>query len=401
MTDLWGDVHQLAIVWILSSVGLVVYTYGIYPLLLELTAWAKARSAGEGSSVDGEWPLVSISVPAYNEETQIEDLILSLLSLDYPRDRLQILIVSDASSDGTDDIVRRYESAGIELLRMDERGGKTKAENAAASHLRGELIVNTDASIRIRPDALKPLVASFRDPRVGCASGRDISVGPDQETGNVGEGGYVGYEMRIRDLETRAGGIIGASGCFYAIRPHLHGLPLPDELSRDFAAALHTHEQGYRAVSVPAAVCSVPRASGLRKEYRRKVRTMTRGMETLWYKRSLLNPFRHHAFAWKLFSHKICRWAVPWAATFAFVSTCILAPAHPAAFVISAAGVVTILLAAAGWLMQGRQNVPRIFAIPAFLVAGNLAAMHALIRVITGARDALWEPTRREVLKVG
>ena len=336
---------------------------------------------------------------AYNEETQIRELIKSLLSLDYPREKLQILVVSDASSDGTDEIVKEYATEGVELLRMPERGGKTKAENAAAERLRGEIIVNTDASIRIRPDALKPLIAAFRDPAVGCASGRDVSVGSQSAQGNVGESGYVGYEMAIRALETTVSGIIGASGCFYAIRPELHRLPLPESLSRDFAAALHTREHGYRAVSVPDAVCLVPRGSSLKNEYRRKVRTITRGMETLWHKRALLNPLRDATFAWMLFSHKVCRWLLPWAAMAAMASLAVLAPAHDWAMVLFAATASAVVLGGLGWLLDGHVPLPRVLSVPGFILVGNLAAAHAFTRALAGDRDALWEPTRREVVK--
>lgn len=392
--------QYLAIAVMASAFGLVLYAYFGYPLILVVLG--RSRGRGVPEVVPGtQWPLISISVPMYNEEDQARGLIESLLAIDYPADRRQILVISDASSDGTDDIVREYADRGVELLRLQERGGKTKAENAAAEHLRGEVIVNTDASIRIRPDALKPLIAAFRDPDVGCASGRDVSVGSDAETGNAGEGGYVGYEMWIRDLETRMGGIIGASGCFYAIRPALHRLPLPGSLSRDFAAALHTHEYGFRAVSVPEAVCYVPRGPQLRKEYRRKVRTITRGMETLWHKRALMNPFRHGVFAWKLFSHKVCRWALPWAAMAAFVALGVLSPTNGWALALFGGGCVLLALAAVGWLLAERPHVPRIFSIPAYVAVGNLSAAHALVRAIRGDRDALWEPTRRHVVTSG
>ncbi|MDT8342170.1 MAG: glycosyltransferase, partial [Longimicrobiales bacterium] len=212
-----------------AGLGLLLYAYVAYPAIL----WALARARGAAPLPTAEpdvWPSVSICVPAYNEAGQIRELVHSLLALDYPRDRLQILVASDASDDGTDDIVREYAGRGVELLRIPERGGKNRAENEAARHLRNEIIVNTDASIRIRPDALKALVAVFQDPGIGCASGRDLSVDPGHEAANAGESGYVGYEMWIRDLETRVAGIIGASGCFYAIRPHLHRLPLPESL---------------------------------------------------------------------------------------------------------------------------------------------------------------------------
>ncbi|NNL30831.1 MAG: glycosyltransferase family 2 protein [Gemmatimonadetes bacterium] len=387
----------LALFVIAASVLLFAYTYFGYPAILHLIGRHGVDLPSPGTG--WEWPTVSISVPAYNEEAQIEELIKSLLALDYPKDRLQILIVSDASEDGTDDIVRKYANQGIQLLRLEGRGGKTKAENAAAEHLTGEIVVNTDASIRIRPDALKPLIAVFSDPDIGCASGRDVSVGSDEETANVGESGYVGYEMGVRDLETRVLGIVGASGCFYAIRSHLHRLPLPESLSRDFAAALHTREHGYRPVSVNDAVCYVPRTTSLRKEYRRKVRTISRGMRTLWHKRALMNPSRHGLFSWMLVSHKVCRWALPWAALAAALAVAALVPAHPMAGVPVVLGGIVFALAAIGWWRAEDDSVPKIYSIPAFLVAGNLAAMHAFLRAAVGVKDALWEPTRREVVK--
>jgi len=392
--------REVSYVLIAGFLVLALYTYVLYPGILKVLARMR-RPAPPEKTEDGEWPFVSISVPMYNEEAQAQGLIESLLAIDYPADRRQILVISDASSDRTDEIVRGYADRGVELLRMPDRGGKNKAENAAAEHLRGEIVVNTDASIRIRRDALKPLVAAFRDPTVGCASGRDVSVGADEQSGNAGEGGYVGYEMWIRGLETQVGGIIGASGCFYAIRPELHRLPLPESLSRDFAAALHTHEHGFRAVSVPEAVCLVPRAPALRKEYRRKVRTITRGMETLWHKRALMNPVRHGVFAWKLVSHKVCRWALPWAALVAFGALGVLAPSHVWAGFAFGGGLALLVLAAVGWALAERPRVPKLFSIPAYLVVGNLSAVHASLRALRGSGDALWEPTRRPVVKAG
>lgn len=389
----------LALAVVAAAVVLFAYTYFGYPALLHIMG-RDARELPRPEDVR-EWPTVSISVPAYNEEAQIEELIKSLLALDYPKDRLQILVVSDASEDRTDEIVRKYADHGIELLRLEGRGGKTKAENAAAEHLTGEIVVNTDASIRIRPDALKLLIAVFSNPSIGCASGRDVSVGSDEEAANVGESGYVGYEMMVRDLETRVLGIVGASGCFYAIRSRLHRLPLPESLSRDFAAALHTREHGYRPVSVNDAVCFVPRTTSLKKEYRRKVRTISRGMRTLWYKRGLMNPGRHGLFSWMLISHKVCRWALPWAALAAGVAVAALVPTHPIAGLPVVAGGVLFALAAIGWWRAENESVPKLYSIPAFLVAGNVAAMHAFIRAAVGVKDALWEPTRREVVKAG
>jgi cellulose synthase/poly-beta-1,6-N-acetylglucosamine synthase-like glycosyltransferase len=387
--------------WVVGlSAALLLYAYAGYPLLLWVLGRLK-RAPAAPVVADEAWPLVSIAIAAYNEEAQIRELIKSLLAIDYPRDRLQVLITSDGSTDATDDIIREYEEQGIELLRMPERGGKTKAENAASELLRGEIVVNTDASTRILPDSLKPLIAAMTDATVGVASGRDVSVGSFDNEANHGEAGYVGYEMAVRDLETRVSGIIGASGCFYAIRRDLHQVPVPGSLSRDFASALKAEEFGYRAVSVPAALCLVPRGQSLKKEYKRKVRTIARGMRTLWYKRKLMNPFAHPVFAWMLLSHKIARWALPWAALAALLALAVLAPSVLWARVLFAGGLVILLLGALGWALAERPRLPKALSAPAFLLAGNIAAAHAFLRVLGGGHDALWEPTRREVVKAG
>ncbi len=188
---------------------------------------------------------------------------------------------------------------------------------------------------------------------------------------------------------------MGASGCFYAIRPELHRIPLPESLSRDFASALHTREHGYRAVSVSDAVCFVPRTSSLRTEYRRKVRTITRGMETLIHKRALLNPLRYGAFAWMLFSHKVCRWALPWFGIVAFALVAVAAPGSTWAAALLLAGTAVLALAMVGWIRAEARRVSRVFSVPAYLVAGNLAAAHSFLRLMRGDRNATWEPTRR------
>jgi cellulose synthase/poly-beta-1,6-N-acetylglucosamine synthase-like glycosyltransferase len=386
-------VNVLSWVLILSATAFVAYTYALYPLMLKV--WGSVRrGVGPGAEPD-PWPPISITVPAYNEASQIRDTIESLLRIEYPSDRRQILIVSDASSDGTDEIVREYADRGIELLRMPERVGKTAAENVARAHLTGEIVINTDASIRIEPSAVKALVREFTDPSVGVASGRDVSTGRSETRANTTESGYVGYEMWVRSLETRAGGIVGASGSLYAIRRALHDKPLPPGLSRDFAAALVARENGFRAVSVNDALCLVPRTTSLRGEYRRKVRTMIRGMQTLFFKRHLLDPLRHGRFAWMLFSHKVCRWLVPWALVLGIMGLVILSFSSPVALVPIAAALVVFILAAAGWLWPEHRPMPAALALPAFAVAGNVAAMVAAVRAARGELGAVWEPTRR------
>lgn len=373
-----------------------MYAYAGYPVLLKLLR----RRRHPVSPAMTELPRISIVLPVYNEAAVIAATLEQILAADYPADRRQILVVSDASSDGTDGIVARFASRGVERLRLSHRQGKTAAENAARPLLTGEIVVNTDASVRIDRAALRALVAAFADPSVGVASARDVSVARLDAGLNGGEGTYVGYEMWIRDLETRLDGIVGASGCLYAIRAPLHMLPIRDDLSRDFAAALTAREQGYRAVSVPTALCYVPRGRSLRQEYRRKVRTITRGLATLAHKRALLNPLRYGRFSWMLASHKVCRWLLPWALLAATLALGALALTSPLARIPLAGAGLIGLLAAIGWWWErpDAPAPPRAVALPAYVVAGNVAVLHAWIRLLTGRAAPVWEPTRRDVL---
>lgn len=381
--------------WGLLGAGgsLFAYSYLGYPALLWVLR-RRRRAPAPGDPRD-RWPFITITVPAFNEEESIADTLDRILASDYPADRRQVLVISDASDDRTDEIVEGYADRGVELLRVRRRSGKSAAENAALPHLRGEIVVNTDASVRLHPDAVPRLVAAFRDPTVGLASGRDVSVTHFAEEANVGEAGYVGYEMWVRDLETDVAGIVGASGCLYAIRADLHRHEVPPSLSRDFAAALTTREHGFRAVSVWDAVCFVPRVSSLRREYRRKVRTVARGLGTLLYKRRLLNPLRFGFFSFMLFSHKLCRWLVPWGLVAGVVGVALLSIDYPLARWALAGALGLVLCAIVGWLLPEGSRMPKVFGVPAYGLSGNVAVLRAWLSLVRGEVNAVWEPTRR------
>ncbi|MGH7559513.1 MAG: glycosyltransferase, partial [Gemmatimonadales bacterium] len=214
----------------------LIYAYVGYPALLWLLA--RRRTYRVVRQDPPHWPEITVTLPVYNEAAAIAATLDHILALDYPPERRHVLVISDASDDGTDDIVQRYHDRGVQLLRLPRRGGKTAAENAAGPHLRGSLVVSLDATIRVQPTAVKALVRAFLDPEVGVASGRDYSVPSNAGETNRAESNYVSYEMWVRSLETSLGTIVGASGCFYAIRRDLFDHLFPEALSRDFASPL-------------------------------------------------------------------------------------------------------------------------------------------------------------------
>jgi cellulose synthase/poly-beta-1,6-N-acetylglucosamine synthase-like glycosyltransferase len=338
--------------------------------------------------------MLTVTVPVYNAVSSIRATLERLLEVDYPRDRLQLLVLSDASHDGTDDVVKEFSGRGVELLRAPHRRGKTAAENAAVGVARGDIIVNVDATVIVPPGSLKPLIRAFDDPTVGVASGQDLSVGAADRQDPRAESGYTSYEMRVREFETQAGSIVGASGCFYGIRRRIRTSALPLGLSWDFASTLVARQQGYRSVSVPDAVCLVPRTTEIQTELRRKARTMGRGLSTLYYFRALMNPFAFGGFALMLISHKLLRWIPYLLAPIALLALALLATRSNVAAVILTI-VVSGLLAGAVAIRYGTLMKSRPLALAGFAVAILSAGLLAWFDALRGARMATWDPTPR------
>jgi cellulose synthase/poly-beta-1,6-N-acetylglucosamine synthase-like glycosyltransferase len=389
------EMHSAAVAVVVAPAVLLFYAYCAYPVALWTIARMR-RSSPPRPALEGMWPAVTITVPVYNSVATMRATLERLLAVDYPKDRLQLLVISDASTDGTDDIVRGMADRGVELLRLPKRIGKTAAENAALSAATGEIIVNVDATIIVPRDSLKPLIRAFDDPVVGVASGRDTSVGDAGQDGTRGESSYTGYEMWLRDLETTVGSIVGASGCFYGIRRAIHSDPLPIHLSWDFASPLVARKKGFRSISVPAAVCIVPRTSAIQTEIRRKVRTMARGLRTLFYLRALMNPVRYGGFAVMLVSHKLLRWIPYLLAPFSLIALALLATGDSLAALTLGVFALTGLAGFAG-MRTANTTAKRALAVPSFLVAVFCAGFLAWREAIRGTSMATWEPTPRAV----
>ena len=382
----------LALVIAAAPILTALYAYVAYPVIVWVVARTRAPHAD--SSRNGEWPCVTITLPVYNAVGSIRATLERLLEVDYPAEKLQLLVLSDASTDGTDDVVREFSARGVELLRAPSRRGKTAAENAAVAIARGEIIVNIDATVVVPRTSLKPLVRAFQDPTVGVASGCDVSVDAAARKGSGGESGYTSYEMRVRKLETRAGSIVGASGCFYGIRRKIRISPLAPGLSWDFASTLVAREQGFRSVSVEDAICLVPPTRELRLELRRKARTMARGISTLFRFRALMNPFRYGGFALMLISHKLLRWIPYLIAPVSLLALGVLATGSTAAallFVAIASGIVVGMVS----IRYPSSMSSKPLALAGFGVAAFTAGWLAWFDAIRGARMVTWDPTPR------
>ncbi len=386
--------------WVLvaAPVALGVYAFLVYPGIVWL--WSLTRPAYAPPAAPTEWPEITILIVAYNEVRRLRRTLEHALATDYPADKLNVLVVSDCSSDGTDELVTGYGDARVRLFRMPTRSGKPAGENAAGPHLRGDIVVSIDASILIPRDSLKPLVQALLDPQVGLASGRDISVGDESREGNKAESGYVGLEMTLRSMETRVHSIVGASGCFYANRRHLQTVQLPPGLARDFAAASVARAHGYRAVSVDAATCLVPRTPTLKAELRRKSRTMGRGLATLLYLRAMMNPFRYGSYAFMMASHKLVRWLLFPSLLGWLVGPLLLVQRAPYTLVLTVGMIVGLLLARAVLSWPDDRKLPKLIAFPGYIFISIVAGWKAWMQLLRNEENAMWEPTQRPVVDV-
>lgn len=370
----WGGIATLA--WTLVGFPAVVVLRGIL-----------VRRPHREERIE---PTVTIIVSAHNEVESIGLKLESLLGLDYPSDRVEILVASDGSDDGTNALVATFADRGVRLLELD-RVGKAAALNAAVAEASGEILVFSDANSLFAPDALRALVAPFADPEVGGVAG-DQRYLPAE--GMAGERTYWDFDRVLKEHESRAGHVISATGAIYAIRRSLFE-PVPGDVTDDFVISTGVIERGQRLVFAPGAVAFEPVSSGSDVEFGRKVRIATRGFRSVIRRRALLDPRAHGFYALQLFSHKVLRrlMAVPLIAI--ALGTVLLWSRGPIYQLAGMAQVAFYGLAGAGIVLGDRgAGRNKLLSLPAFFCIVNWAALVAAINVLRGRRIERWEPAR-------
>src|SRR6266566_7382084 len=292
------------IFWV--SAAALFYTYAGYPLLLALVSTIRPRRVRRG---DFE-ATVTIIITAYNEERDLAAKLENTLTLDYPRELLEIIVASDCSTDRTDEIARTFAVRGLRLYRQPQRLGKTAAQNMAVAEARGDIILFSDATSLYQPDVLRALLPSFADPNVGCVAGRLIYVDPVDSRVGRGARSYWNYETFLKKHESRACSLIGASGCLYAVRRTAY-VPLYHEACSDFIISTKMVEQGLRTIYEPEAICTEETNQQHDNELRMRVRIIAKTFTDLWRHRALLNPLRSGLYGIELVSHKVMRYFAP------------------------------------------------------------------------------------------
>ena len=375
----------VAIFWLCLLAA--TYSYFWYPAILSILPSRKCALAAVPIPVHK----VAMVIAARNEAAKIAEKLDNTLALTPAGTELDVMVASDASDDATDSIVLSYASKGIRLVRSPERRGKEYAQELAVATTSADLIVFTDAGTILPQDALIHLLDAFRAPDVGAVSSIDRFVTADGTL--QGEGAYVRYEMWLRDLETRFHSLVGLSGSFFAARLGVCQR-WDNRVPSDFGTALSCAQMGLRAISDRRVVGYYKNIADSRKEYQRKVRTVTRGMTALRVRAEVLNPVRYGRFAFEVFSHKLMRWATPWFLIGALCANSALAFHSLAYRVLFAAQLAFYLSPAASRIIPALRKIGLV-RMGIYFVEVNVAILHATILVLAGRTIATWDPSKR------
>jgi cellulose synthase/poly-beta-1,6-N-acetylglucosamine synthase-like glycosyltransferase len=373
----------------LGSFLMLGYIYIGYPILVFLLSLLKNK----GVRKETFQPYVTILIAAYNEEENIEETIKNKLDLNYPREKREIMVISDGSTDKTDDIVKKYDSQGIKLIRQEIRSGKTAALNKAVPQVVGDILVFSDANSIYNKNALQKLVDNFADPTVGYVTGKMIYTNPDDTAIGDGCNAYIRYENYLRKLETKLGSIVGVDGGIDAVRKTLYTPMNPDQLP-DFVLPLKIVNQGFRVVFEPEAVLKESSLSKASDEYQMRVRVILRALWALWDMRYLLSFKRSGLFAWQLWSHKVLRYFCFIFLLGAYFSNLVLLSQGVFYIVIFLVQNAAYLGALVSGIVQRSGRNSGVLYILSYFVLLNVASVHAFMKFLQGQRQVTWTPRK-------
>lgn len=374
--------------WI--SLFSIAYCYLLYPLTLRaINALRKRRIRARCIS-----PYVTIIIAAYNEAKVIRETISNKLALKYPMERLEIVVVSDASDDGTDEVVKEFSRQGVRLIRQNKRMGKTSAINRAASSARGDILCFADANSIWEKNALLHLVRNFADDRVGYVTGKMVYTAASENAVGDGCSVYMRYENWLRALETEMGSIVGVDGGIDAMRKDLYE-PIEPALIPDFTLPLKVVEKGYRVVYEPRALLREEALDNSKDEFKMRKRVTLRSLHALMHMKHLLNPLAYGFFSYQLFTHKLLRYFIWIFMVSALLSNLALLGLGQTYKVFALVQVIFYLLATIGAITEKRgMKAGRMFFIPYYFLILNLSCAIAFFRFLKRDNAVIWEPRK-------
>jgi cellulose synthase/poly-beta-1,6-N-acetylglucosamine synthase-like glycosyltransferase len=368
----WGGVAWLA------------YVFVGYPLLLAILGMSRRTRDSRGAVEP--LPCVSVLIAARNEEKDIDWKIRETLDWDYPPDRLQILVASDASEDHTDEIVQSIRDPRLIFVRMPQRSGKIIALNHLVALAQGDVLFFTDANTSIGPRCAQKMVRHFADPRVGCVTGWEGGSPSENQSLTVAGLASLGYEASLNALESRLGSVLICDGSIFCIRASLYR-PLHPDLANDLELPLWIGSQGHKLLYEPEARSTENATSSPGEEFQRRRRICAQGLSGLWTLKNMLGGMR----AWQFFSRKFLRWLTLVPLVMILVSTFLLRSSPYFRFLL-VTQMVFYAVAAIGWLFAARgRKGSRVFSMPFYFLLLSSAAFVGVIEACFGRRFSVWD----------
>ncbi|WP_372948627.1 glycosyltransferase family 2 protein [Mariniphaga sp.] len=381
---------------------ILIYAYVGYPAILFVITRLKRlfNSAKTNAVLDYE-PDVCLFVTAYNEKDFIRQKVENSFQLDYPKEKVQYVWVTDGSDDGTPDILRKYEN--LEVFHQPERRGKMHAMNRGMQFVKAPIVIFSDTNTRLNKNAIREIVACFSNLKTGCVAGEKRIIEKEADVAAAaGEGLYWKFESWVKRMDSELNSAVGAVGELFAIRRELFEEVETDTILDDFIISLRIAQKGYKIAYSPNAYAEETASLNVKEELKRKIRIAAGGVQTLFRLKSLLNPFRFGVLSWQYFSHKVLRW------TLAPISLFLLFFTNAAIFLESGSGEISgfyvlffyfqllcYLLAMVGWYLENRQLRFKLLFVPYYFVAINYAAIKGILRYFRGKQSASWEKSQR------
>jgi len=369
---------------------IILYIYFGYPAILILFGFLRtSKPLNRGNSA----PRVTLIITAHNEGKIIRQKIENSLSLDYPKDKLEIIVASDGSTDDTDEVVAEYENRGVILDQLATRRGKTAAQNGAVAKSSGEVIVFSDANAMYARDAVKKLVRNFDDKTVGCVCGELKYTNSWESMAGKGENLYWKYEKFLKRKESQISSLLGVTGSIYAVRRSLY-VPLEDHSISDFVEPLEIVRNGYRVIYEPEAISFEKASVDMKTEFKRKIRIVARSIRGLFGEKELLNIFKYGIFSIQLISHKLLRWTMPLLLICLFGTNLLLWNSGDMFKILLIFQALLYSSALVGWVFELVGSKIKLFYIPYYFSMVNLAALIGWFKYLTGKKEVVWETTR-------
>lgn len=380
---------------------LVVYTYVGYGVLLWLLVKMKRIFKGKKSTLnmpeDETLPHVTFLICAYNEQDVVDMKMENTLQLDYPKNKLHIMWVTDGSTDKTNEYLKRYPRA--EVAYSPERRGKTAALNRGLSLVTSEITVMTDANTLVNKEALREITAYFQDPKVGCVAGeKRVMARRENETAAQGEGLYWRYESILKQLDSELYSTMGAAGELNAIRTSLYK-PMPENaLLDDFVMSMRIVDEGYRIAYAPNAYAMEYGSANLHEESKRKRRIAAGGLQSSWWLRSMMNPFRNFVVAFQFVSHRVLRWTITPFALTALIPLNVLLIFMNAGTVYTLLWVLQVLFyfaAFCGYYLEQYGKKNKLLYVPYYFLFMNLNVFYGIPYLKSHQHTGTWEKAKR------